>query len=248
MQEILESIAKYYSGFDADFFRRVWGTGTDVYLNRLRAIGFSDQARVLDAGFGMGQWLYALSTLNRKVVGVDSSSLRVEVTSQLLRRLGIANAELHCQSIEKLDFADNSFDAVFCYGVLFLTDFRKSLREMYRVLAPGGKLYFTANGLGWFLFCLIEEHNKSPSYDPRQMAADAIENSLHYFTKGEFECGKQLVIPSRNMSYEVKEVGFTTVTIGPEGSLNPKGVDGLRSFYEPSYLGNETVYEVLAVK
>lgn len=47
------------------------------------------------------------------------------------------------QSVEELPFADNSFDSV-VFSLLFctVTDNRRGLAELYRVLAPGGRVCF----------------------------------------------------------------------------------------------------------
>jgi hypothetical protein len=55
--EIINTTQTKLSGNDAEFFGRVWSQDLTVYENRLRAIDFEGKDRVLDAGFGMGQWL-----------------------------------------------------------------------------------------------------------------------------------------------------------------------------------------------
>ena len=95
--------------------------------------------RVLDVACGTG--ILAREVASRvgsagHVVGIDPSPGMVAVASQLASaiewREGVA---------ESLPFPDQSFDAVVSqFGLMFFTDRRQALREMLRVLAPGGHL------------------------------------------------------------------------------------------------------------
>ncbi len=49
--------------------------------------------------------------------------------------------EWHAGTAERLPFEDRSFDAVLCqFGLMFFEDRARGLREMWRVLRPGGRL------------------------------------------------------------------------------------------------------------
>ena len=172
---LIAQIKSQLGGNDAEFFDRVWNQGdVSKYAERLKNIGFVGQQKVLDAGFGMGQWMYCLSQLNQAVEGIEFSPVRCESVQTIFDGLGVTNAGVRQGSIEHLPYEDDCFDSVFCYGVIFITDFKRSLSEFYRVLKPGGKLYVTGNGLGWYLHLLFDQRNKSDSYDPRQLAINAL--------------------------------------------------------------------------
>ena len=95
--------------------------------------------RVLDVGCGTG--ILAREVVSRtgssgRVVGVDRSPGMLAVARQLAPavewREGVA---------ESLPFPDHSFDAVVSqFALMFFIDRRQALREMFRVLAPGGRL------------------------------------------------------------------------------------------------------------
>ena len=95
--------------------------------------------RVIDVACGTG--VLALAALDRvgsqgEVVGLDPNTDMLSVarskSSRILWREGRA---------EKIPFADGSFDvAVSQFGMMFFEDRTAALREMMRVLKPGGRL------------------------------------------------------------------------------------------------------------
>lgn len=248
IKEVINKVANDYEGNDKEFFLRVWNTDMDIYANRLKAIGFTGKEKVLDAGFGTGQWLIALSELNKEVHGVEYSQVRVDATQKIVNALNISNTKLSCQSIEKMDYEDNSFDAIFCFGVIFITDFKKSLTEFKRLLKPGGKLYVSANGVGWYYFLIMEEHNKSEAYDPRKMSFDVFDHTLNYYSKGIAVPGMQIVIPQEVMKGELEKLGFEDIVVDKDGGINLTGVDNIVQFFKGDYQGYECVYEIVASK
>jgi SAM-dependent methyltransferase len=95
--------------------------------------------RVLDVACGTGILAREIALRigsAERVVGLDPSPGMVAVARQLAPaiewREGVA---------ESLPFRDKSFDAVVSqFGLMFFTDRRQALREMLRVLTPGGRL------------------------------------------------------------------------------------------------------------
>lgn len=229
------------------FCKRVWATDPEIYRNRLRAVGFEGLGRVLDAGSGMGQWTMAMAQINGQVDALEISSERIEFSKLLFQKCQ-ANATVAQGSIEELNYPDAVFDGVFCYSVLLCTDYKRALREFHRVLKPGGKLYFNTNGLGWYLYNLIEGHNASADFDPRKMAADTINNTLQYLSNGHHAPGSSLVMPMSTTVQFCEEIGFRIEASGGDGTLNPGGVQNLKSFFKAEYYNYEGVYEVICTK
>lgn len=92
--------------------------------------------KILDAGCGTGAILQRLGN-PAKNVGID---LAPEAIS-FCRQRGLSNARQG--DIRALPFSDASFDAVICSSVLYhqwVTDLDGAMREMKRVLCPGGLL------------------------------------------------------------------------------------------------------------
>ncbi|MEC4272637.1 arsenosugar biosynthesis radical SAM (seleno)protein ArsS [Adlercreutzia sp. R25] len=111
---------------------------------------------VLDLGCGVGRDVYVLSKLvgsAGRVIGVDMTPSQLAVAQaheeDQARRFGFDenNVEFKCGYIEDLadlGIEDESIDLVVSNCVINLTPFKEQVfREIYRVLKPGGELYFS---------------------------------------------------------------------------------------------------------
>jgi SAM-dependent methyltransferase len=244
----LADAATLLSGNDREFFARVWATDLERYRNRVQAIGFTGLGRVLDAGCGFGQWTWALADANDRIDAIDFDPLRVAVTDRLLATHPTAQVTSVPASIEALPFEDAQFDAIFCYGVVFIPDTRRALAEFARVLRPGGRLYMTANALGWFVRCIVDQPNRSAHYDPRAMAIASLAATLAYQDGGPREPDTQLAIPSQQMVRWLEAAGFSDVRTGAEGTLVGDGQRAGASLFPGTFEGVECVYDVLATR
>ncbi|HSS19322.1 MAG TPA: methyltransferase domain-containing protein [Pyrinomonadaceae bacterium] len=97
-------------------------------------------ARVLDVGCGSG-WasrLMAEKAAAGKVIGIDISDEMVRLSTETSS--SFANIEFHLASAEKLPFADTEFsDAFSMESIYYYADMLTALKEIKRVLAPGGQ-------------------------------------------------------------------------------------------------------------
>jgi len=96
-----------------------------------------DHEHVLDCGCGMGFYLMVMGRMRSlRLTGIDGDSARL----QWARRERVP-ASLVCGDIEHLPFAESSFDKILMSEVLeHLADHTTGLRELLRVLRPGGIL------------------------------------------------------------------------------------------------------------
>jgi SAM-dependent methyltransferase len=137
------------SAYETDFCVTEYGRGLDYYLARLDRLMLSGE-RVLDAGCGVGQWALALSHRYAQVDAVDIHAERLTTLRAVAALTEADNIHIQPAAIDALPFENDTFDAVFCYGVIMFTPMRHSLAELYRVLKPGGRLYVCLNADGWY--------------------------------------------------------------------------------------------------
>jgi len=114
---------------------------TNAYHERPATLALAGDVagrRILDAGCGSGPLFAPLRDRGAQVTGVDSSAGMLEVART---RLG-ADADLHLADLAgPLPFADATFDDVIASLVMhYLPDWGPTLRELRRVLTPGGRL------------------------------------------------------------------------------------------------------------
>jgi len=106
-----------------------------------RILGEVKGRRILDAGCGNGYLCRLLSKKGAEMVGVDISKRSIELAERF-EKMESMSIEYHMGSICCLPiFEDATFDAVVCNLVLMdLQDLDGAVRELRRVLKPGGKL------------------------------------------------------------------------------------------------------------
>lgn len=123
----------------------VAGPGCFAHFGRrlVEAVGVELGQRVLDVATGRGAVLFPAAErvgTTGEVIGIDLAEGMIRLTSDEARRRGLP-ARLRVMDAERLDFPDATFDRVLCaFGVMFLPDLGRALREARRVLKPGGRL------------------------------------------------------------------------------------------------------------
>ena len=103
----------------------------------LEALGDVSGKSVIDIGCGEGRFCRLLSDLGAVVTGVDLTEALIERA----RGVGSRRETYLVGDAEDLEgVADGAFDLAVSYIVLVdLVDYRRSIREAYRVLRPGGR-------------------------------------------------------------------------------------------------------------
>lgn len=103
--------------------------------------------RILEAGCGMGRWVVWLRRRGFHVVGVDLSDEALRRLCRHVPDTPVARADLFA-----IPAADATFDAVVSLGVVEHAedDPQRALRELRRVLKPGGVLFLSVPFDNWF--------------------------------------------------------------------------------------------------
>ncbi len=112
--------------------------------------------RILDLGSGSGRDVYLLSQLvgqEGEVIGVDMTKEQLDVARKHIdyhtdkfgyKHANVSFLEGNIERLDELDLADNSFDIVISNCVVNLAENKeKVLAEVYRLLKPGGEMYFS---------------------------------------------------------------------------------------------------------
>ena len=122
--------------------RTLLGTYPDLKIDRSTYRG----SRVLDLGFGDGRNMPLLNDLGFDVYGVEISDEICHLTRSRMEWLGVP-VTAKTGSNSHIPFEDRTFDFVLachaCYYVSPGETFSDNLREIARVLRPGGRFIFS---------------------------------------------------------------------------------------------------------
>jgi len=141
VSKMFDTIAPYY-----DFLNRFLSLGIDTIwrknaIDRLKPF---DPKRILDVATGTADVAIEMTRRLKadKITGLDISAEMLEVGQKKIEKKGLTDIiDLRKGDSENLPFEDNTFDAItVAYGVRNFENLEKGMREMQRVLKPGGQL------------------------------------------------------------------------------------------------------------
>ncbi len=116
-----------------------WSATSQIVPIAVEALNLSSVDRVLELACGPGYGTSEISKKTQDVLGTDFADSMITEAKALYPDLEFEQADA-----ENLKFSNNSFDKVFCtFGVLHFAHPDKALREVCRVLRPGGIFVFT---------------------------------------------------------------------------------------------------------
>ena len=133
-----------YAYYDQDKYYNAFTYGRSKIDNELIKLikVLPKNSKVLDLGCGTGDQLNILNKFNMEFYGVDPAPGMVEIAKQKFNtknriKLGVA---------QNIPFEDNYFDCLIMIEVLRYfdrEDINTALKESFRVLKPGGKIFCT---------------------------------------------------------------------------------------------------------
>ena len=109
----------------------------------MRCVEEDGKGHLLDVACGTGDFSIAACRAGvRQVTGIDISANMVNIGRKKVAEAGLAGQiDLRSGDSEAMEFSDNTIDTVtVAFGVRNFEHLEQGLREMYRVLRPGGKV------------------------------------------------------------------------------------------------------------
>jgi ubiquinone/menaquinone biosynthesis C-methylase UbiE len=141
-QQTVEAWDRIAPGYDRT------NTPTQLWLGQegLRRAGVRPGMKFLDVAAGSGALSIPAARLGAQVLAVDQSAAMLELLTARARSEGL---EIRTRAMDghALELDDRSFDVAGSqFGVMLFPDMPKGVREMSRVVVPGGRVLVTAYG------------------------------------------------------------------------------------------------------
>jgi ubiquinone/menaquinone biosynthesis C-methylase UbiE len=139
----MDDVQRVFDGMAADYdelepwYEHLYARVHAIVRETLALPTRTSQASALDAGCGTGFQTEILTTLGYRTHGVDLSGALLAVARGRLPQARFVRGRL-----EALPYADAAFDTIACCGstLSFVADPTAALRELARVMRPGGRL------------------------------------------------------------------------------------------------------------
>jgi ubiquinone/menaquinone biosynthesis C-methylase UbiE len=182
----------------------------------IRLLNLKNNDLVLDVAAGTGEpGLTIASRLSGgKVISTDLAEGMLEIAQENAKKRGIKNFETVVSDVCELPFANNTFDAISCrFGFMFFPDMQLAIKEITRVLKPGGKIATTVWNIpekNFWITAIMGTINKNIEIPPPPPGAP-----------GMFRCSKEGFMTNLFAQAGLKNISENEIT----GKLNCKTTD-----------------------
>jgi ubiquinone/menaquinone biosynthesis C-methylase UbiE len=159
-------VQRYGWDLAAAAYERLWQPQlASALATLLGSAALAPRERVLDVACGTGLASFAAAEAvgpAGAVVGVDLSERMVEEARRRAQERNLTRVTFVRMDAERLDLPDADFDVALCgLGLMYVPDPAQALREMRRVLRPGGRVVLAVWGersrCGWSaVFPIVE--------------------------------------------------------------------------------------------
>lgn len=139
----------------ADYFDHPISSFWSCFGRRtIERIGLTEGESVLDVCSGSGASALPAAEIvgpNGKVTAVDLADQLIALAKVKATAKRIENIEFRVADMLELGYPDEHFDAVVCvFGIFFVPDMHAAVRELWRMVKPGGRMAITTWGAELF--------------------------------------------------------------------------------------------------
>lgn len=189
----------------------LWEKTEGVEFMKGMPLNGNDNCKILDFGFGFGQYLFAAAYAypNGTIYGIDGNAICIKEVGNKLKERGIINVNLLGEQVNDLsEFKDNSMDMVLLYDALHASAKKKILlEEAHRVLKKGGCL----SVLPFHQDNWRDKDENKKKYSLSKIRAEIMEYNFEYVGKCPVngihweKCHTQYYIQKGNITFDILE-------------------------------------------
>lgn len=188
--ELQRRVQRYGWDKAAEFYEDSWKEQLKPAQDRLLEMAdLQPSESVLETACGTGLVTFRIAKAvepDGKVVATDISEGMIELAKNESEKRKVSNVLYQRMDAEQLDLNDGLFDATLCgLGLMYIPDPVQSLREMHRVLKPGGRtaiaIWGERRNCGWAEIFPIVDKRVASDVCPlffQQGTGDSLKNSM----------------------------------------------------------------------